>query len=206
MTPNKDTAILAVEKEAIPIGKTLKNGEQQQNNERDSPSIPSTEQSKDISKHDADQVEVPETFTDLDIAISTSNGELRNENDSDVHLDHPSSPLPPKEMGIVNEDHSDDAGQITKSADADVPLKIDSKTQAVDPPVNSESSLKDADVKVETPSIKKKQQELKADDPPTKVQDQLEEAQGLLKTTISTGQSKEARLARVSSLNLLKFL
>lgn len=197
VTPNKNTAILAVEKEAIPIGKTLKNGEQQQNNERDSPSIPSTEQSKDISKHDADQVEVPETFTDLDIAISTSNGELRNENDSDVHLDHPSSPLPPKEMGIVNEDHSDDAGQITKSADADVPLKIDSKTQAVDPPVNSESSLKDADVKVETPSIEKKQQELKADDPPTKVQDQLEEAQGLLKTTISTGQSKEARLARV---------
>lgn len=197
VTPNKDTAILAVEKETFPTGKTLKYGEQQQNNERDAPSIPSTEQSKDFSKHDADQEEVPETFTDLDIAISTSNGELRNENDSDVHLDHPSSPLPPKEMGIVNEDHSDDAGQITKSADADVPLKIDSKTQVVDPPVNSESSLKDADVKVETPSIKKKQQELKADDPPTKVQDQLEEAQGLLKTTISTGQSKEARLARV---------
>lgn len=197
VTPNKDTAILAVEKETIPTGKTLKNGEQQPNNGRDAPSIPSTEQSKDISKHDADQVEVPETFTDLDIAISTSNGELRNENDSDVHLDHPSSSLPPKEMGIVNEDHSDDAGQIAKSADADVPLKIDSKTQVVDPPVNSESSLKDADFKVETPSIKKKQQELKADDQPTKVQDQLEEAQGLLKTTISTGQSKEARLARV---------
>ncbi|XP_052295020.1 golgin candidate 1 isoform X4 [Citrus sinensis] len=148
-----------------------------------------------MSKHDADQVEIPETFTDLDTA--TPNGEILNENDSDVHLNHPPSPLPPKEMGIVNEDRIDDAGQITKSADADAPLKIDSKIQAVDPPVNSESSLKDADVKVETLSNKRKQQALKADDPPTKEQDQLDEAQGLLKTTISTGQSKEARLARV---------
>lgn len=195
VTPNKDTATLAVEKETIPTGKTQKNGEQQQTKERDAPSIPLTEQSKDMSKHDADQVEIPETFTDLDTA--TPNGEILNENDSDVHLNHPPSPLPPKEMGIVNEDRIDDAGQITKSADADAPLKIDSKIQAVDPPVNSESSLKDADVKVETLSNKRKQQALKADDPPTKEQDQLDEAQGLLKTTISTGQSKEARLARV---------
>ncbi|KAH9762540.1 golgin candidate 1 [Citrus sinensis] len=195
VTPNKDTATLAVEKETITTGKTQKNGEQQQTNERDAPSIPLTEQSKDMSKHDADQVEIPETFTDLDTA--TPNGEILNENDSDVHLNHPPSPLPPKEMGIVNEDRIDDAGQITKSADADAPLKIDSKIQAVDPPVNSESSLKDADVKVETLSNKRKQQALKADDPPTKEQDQLDEAQGLLKTTISTGQSKEARLARV---------
>lgn len=195
VTPNKDTATLAVEKETIPTGKTQKNGEQQQTNERDAPSIPLTEQSKDMSKHDADQVEIPETFTDLDTA--TPNGEILNENDSDVHLNRPPSPLPPKEMGIVNEDRIDDAGQITKSADADAPLKIDSKIQAVDPPVNSESSLKDADVKVETLSNKRKQQALKADDSPTKEQDQLDEAQGLLKTTISTGQSKEARLARV---------
>lgn len=197
VTPNKEGATLAVEKETILTGNTQKNGEQQQINERDAPSIPSAEQSEDMSKHEADQVEVPETFTDLDIAISTSNGELLNENDSDVHLDRPPSPLPSKEMGIVNEDHTDDAGQITKSTDADVPLKIDSKTPVVDPPVNSESSLKDADVKVETLSNKKKQQALKADSPPTKVEDQLDEAQGLLKTTISTGQSKEARLARV---------
>lgn len=195
VTPNKDTATLAVEKETIPTGKTQKNGEQQQTNERDAPSIPLTEQSKDMSKHDADQVEIPETFTDLDTA--TPNGEILNENDSDVHLNRPPSPLPPKEMGIVNEDRIDDAGQITKSADADAPLKIDSKIQAVDPPVNSESSLKDADVKVETLSNQRKQQALKADDSPTKEQDQLDEAQGLLKTTISTGQSKEARLARV---------
>ncbi|KAK9208589.1 hypothetical protein WN944_000947 [Citrus x changshan-huyou] len=195
VTPNKDTATLAVEKETIPTGNTQKNGEQQQTNEGDAHSIPLTEQSKDMSKHDADQVEIPETFTDLDNA--TPNGELLNENDSDVHLNHPPSPLPPKEMGIVDEDRIDDAGQITKSADADVPLKIDSKIQVVDPSVNSESSLKDADVKVETPSNKKKQQALKADDPTTKVQDQLDEAQGLLKTTVSTGQSKEARLARV---------
>ncbi|KAG9449123.1 hypothetical protein H6P81_009088 [Aristolochia fimbriata] len=41
------------------------------------------------------------------------------------------------------------------------------------------------------------QQEQKADVPTSKVEDQLDEAQGLLKSTVSTGQSKEARLARV---------
>lgn len=44
---------------------------------------------------------------------------------------------------------------------------------------------------------KKKQQEHKGDASPMKLQDQLDEAQGLLKTAVSTGQSKEARLTRV---------
>ncbi|KAJ4708520.1 golgin candidate 1 [Melia azedarach] len=201
VTSDKDrVAVLAVERETTPSGKTQRNTEQLQNNEKDAPSIPATEPlAKDVAKHDADHVEVPGTVTDMDSPTFTSNGELLNENASDVHVEHSPLPVPPKEIEIVHEDHSDDAGQIIKSEDADVSLKIDierSETQ-VDPPVNSESPSKEADVKVETPVIQKKQQEHKDDDPPTKVQDQLEEAQGLLKTAISTGQSKEARLARV---------
>lgn len=207
VTSDKDrVAVLAVERETTPSGKTQRNTEQLQNNEKDAPSIPATEPlAKDVAKHDADHVEVPGTVTDMDSPTFTSNGELLNENASDVHVEHSPLPVPPKEIEIVHEDHSDDAGQIIKSEDADVSLKIDierSETQ-VDPPVNSESPSKEADVKVETPVIQKKQQEHKDDDPPTKVQDQLEEAQGLLKTAISTGQSKEARLARVSSQDSL---
>ncbi|CAN8257587.1 unnamed protein product [Cochlearia groenlandica] len=43
----------------------------------------------------------------------------------------------------------------------------------------------------------KREQDRGADTTSMKIQDQLEEAQGLLKATVSTGQSKEARLARV---------
>ncbi|KAF8093586.1 hypothetical protein N665_0383s0209 [Sinapis alba] len=42
-----------------------------------------------------------------------------------------------------------------------------------------------------------REQDHRADTTSMKIQDQLEEAQGLLKATVSTGQSKEARLARV---------
>lgn len=42
-----------------------------------------------------------------------------------------------------------------------------------------------------------REQDRRADTTSMKIQDQLEEAQGLLKATVSTGQSKEARLARV---------
>lgn len=47
------------------------------------------------------------------------------------------------------------------------------------------------------PEITQNQQEHKSDSVPLKDQDQLEEAQGLLKSAAKTGQSKEARLARV---------
>lgn len=48
-----------------------------------------------------------------------------------------------------------------------------------------------------SPEIIENQQEDKSDSVPVKDQDQLEEAQGLLKSAAKTGQSKEARLARV---------
>lgn len=47
------------------------------------------------------------------------------------------------------------------------------------------------------PSIQNEQHKEGSRSPVTKVEDQLDEAQGLLKTAVSTGQSKEARLAKV---------
>ncbi|KAM3332180.1 hypothetical protein ACQJBY_027788 [Aegilops geniculata] len=66
---------------------------------------------------------------------------------------------------------------------------------------DTESSVKSQDLKKDNlsdpPEITQNQQEHKSDSVPLKDQDQLEEAQGLLKSAAKTGQSKEARLARV---------
>lgn len=138
------------------------------------------------------------TVAGVDSATSTSNGELLNEKDSDVPVEHP-PPLPVKETQVVKEDHPIDDGQNIKSGEADVPVKTDqekSQSTLTSSPVRKESSLKGADLEVKPLVNEKKQLENKADTSPMTVQDQLDEAQGLLKTAVSSGQSKEARLAR----------
>ncbi|KAL3575109.1 hypothetical protein D5086_023210 [Populus alba] len=104
-----------------------------------------------------------------DSAKSTSNGELLNEKDLD---------------------------------EADVPVNIDqeiSQSTATSSPVNKETSTKVADFKVEPLVNQKKQLENKADSSPVTVQDQLDEAQGLLKAAVSSAQSKEASCSRIKS-------
>ncbi|KAJ6435439.1 hypothetical protein OIU84_000597 [Salix udensis] len=138
------------------------------------------------------------TVAGVDSATSTSNGELLNERDSDVPVEH-RAPLPVKEIQTVKEDHPSDDGQNIKSGEADVPVETDHEKSLSTPtssPVCKESSLKDADLEVEPLANKKTQLENKADTSPMTMQDQLDEAQGLLKTAVSSGQSKEARLAR----------
>ncbi|XP_058753876.1 golgin candidate 1-like [Vicia villosa] len=90
--------------------------------------------------------------------------------------------------------------QIIKAGDLDSNQykdqeKIESVADDVAP--NNDTILKDSDIKAEPTVNQKSQEDHKTDISPEKVQDQLEEAQRLLKTTKSTGQSKEARLARV---------
>ncbi|KAI9192596.1 hypothetical protein LWI28_025261 [Acer negundo] len=200
VTSDKDRANVSVENERTPTVKTEGNSEQQHDTKIESLSIASIEPlQNDIVKHGTDQAEVPEAVDDMDNAMSTSNGELLNENASNVHVEHSASPLHAKEIEIVNEENSNGAGENIKPGDSDVSLKIDNErppSLIADSPVNIENPSNDVDIKVEPPVNKKKQQEQKADKPPGKVQE-LEEAQGLLKTAISTGPSKEARLARV---------
>nr|KJB27163.1 hypothetical protein B456_004G281700 [Gossypium raimondii] len=179
------------------------------NSEKDNPTIPSSELlDPDLVKHSVDQEEVSVSVSNAEASLSTSNGELLNENASDVHVEHPPPSFATKVIEVVSEDHLTDGGQNSDSQTSDVPLKTDqegpqhpqkesSQHVIADSHVNFEAKLKEDDVKVETPVNQKKPQEQNADTPQTVVQDQLDEAQGLLKTTNSTGQSKEARLARV---------
>ncbi|XP_042977336.1 golgin candidate 1-like [Carya illinoinensis] len=208
VTPEKTTAPRLVENDGTPIESVAQtNNSQQQNFEKHPPitapitGIPLTETLiSDVIEHDANHIEVPSTITDAEVVSSSSNGEPINENDPNVHREHPPLSLPAERGEIVNVDHPNDAVQGIKYRDTDVTLKTDEeKSQSVyiDSHGTSDTQLKDVDIKVDPLVNQKRQQDLKADDYPIKVQDQLEEAQGLLKTTVSTGQSKEARLARV---------
>ncbi|KAL1094150.1 hypothetical protein V6Z11_D06G076200 [Gossypium hirsutum] len=142
--------------------------------------------------------EVSAIVSNTEASLSTSNGKLLNEDASNVLVEHPSSPLAAKDIQVASEDHLADGCQNIESQNADVISKTDqerSQPLFADSPVNIEAQLKEDDIKVGTPVNQKKPREQNADTPP--VQDHLEEAQGLLKTTNTTGQSKEARLARV---------
>ncbi|KAK8291731.1 hypothetical protein V6Z12_D06G077400 [Gossypium hirsutum] len=167
--------------------------------EKDNPGFPSPEPlDTNVVKHDTDQEEVSAIVSNTEASLSTSNGKLLNEDASNVLVEHPSSPLAAKDIQVASEDHLADGCQNIESQNADVISKTDqerSQPLFADSPVNIEAQLKEDDIKVGTPVNQKKPREQNADTPP--VQDHLEEAQGLLKTTNTTGQSKEARLARV---------
>ncbi|XP_041993836.1 golgin candidate 1-like isoform X2 [Salvia splendens] len=72
-----------------------------------------------------------------------------------------------------------------------------SQTLHEDAPIKADTLSKDVDLTNEPDFKHKQHQEQETVESPVKVQEQIEEAQGLLKSAISTGQSKEARLARV---------
>ncbi|XP_045792348.1 golgin candidate 1 isoform X1 [Trifolium pratense] len=158
----------------------------------------SKELASDTGKHDTGDVEVLVHDADVDVTTTSSaNNEPVKENASDTHEVDPS----PSPKGIKDHNHESTSTEpITKSGDLDSNPNTDQeKTEPVadDVAPNSDTILKGSDTKAEPIVNQKSQGDHKTDISPKKVQDQLEEAQGLLKTTKSTGQSKEARLARV---------
>ncbi|XP_057968626.1 golgin candidate 1 isoform X2 [Malania oleifera] len=208
ITPDKagkDRTALSFENDEISSSNSIaQTGDEQQHvSDRDasvSETTPSEKIANDGSKDDADHTEDPVKVTDAEAVASTSSGELTNESASDVQERSFPLPFPDTGVVIVDEDHLTDAAPSSMSGDPDVPSKIDperSQSISADVPSNNDTQVKDADLKVETLLNHKKQQDQKSDKSPTKVQEQLDEAQGLLKSAISTGQSKEARLARV---------
>ncbi|XVF34907.1 hypothetical protein REPUB_Repub18cG0098700 [Reevesia pubescens] len=203
LTPDKEKGTLSSDNEGNLSAKSMvqASSELYSNSEKDNPGIASSEPlDTDVVKHDTDQEEVSAIVSNAEVSLSTSNGELLNENASDVLVEHPPSSLAARDIEVVSEDHLTDGSQNIESQSADVSSKTDQERLqplVADSPVNTEAQLKEDDVKVETPVNQKKPQEQVADTPPTIVQDQLDEAQGLLKSTNSSGQSKEARLARV---------
>lgn len=181
LTPENDRAAQLVENEGTPTKSVSQTDDVQQHSfDNDYPmvGIPLTETlANDVVKHDADAMEVPSTVADVEAVSSSSNGEPVNENTSDVHKEQPPLSLPTKEVNIANEDQPIDAGQ-SKPGDTDVTGKIDldsSQSVSTDLPSNSETQLKDADVKVEPLVNQNRQQENKANGSPLKEQDQLDE-------------------------------
>ncbi|CAN6456685.1 unnamed protein product [Victoria cruziana] len=104
-----------------------------------------------------------------------------------------------KTTELENGDHISDGTKEAKLLVEEPILKAEAKKHENAKVETDAENVQGKSVKevTEESTLKKLQQE--NDSAVAKVQDQLDEAQGLLKITTSTGQSKEARLARVCS-------
>ncbi|CAI0425579.1 unnamed protein product [Linum tenue] len=156
-------------------------------------SLPTT--TNEPVEREADSVEVPVTITDP--VIPPSDGETFNDKAIDVSVESTSSPSPAKKIEVVKEHDPVVAVPDTSTRENEVSSKIELEKSSKDSLVSSEKSAKVEELKVESPMHQLKVVEHEGAASPRKIQEQLEEAQGLLKTANSTGQSKEARLARV---------
>ncbi|KAL6519141.1 hypothetical protein OROGR_018461 [Orobanche gracilis] len=139
-----------------------------------------------------------ETSSNAEAMNSNTNGDPVMEEFTDIFIE--SQPDTGKDVEIVNGDSlvdtssfmmSEDAGSLTSSE------LLESQSLHEDAPINSDA-LSDNVLLVIEPDIqnKQQQQEEKTVNSGVEVQEQIEEAHGLLKSAVSTGQSKEARLAR----------
>lgn len=181
VTPENDRAAQLIENDRTPTKSVAQTNDAQQHSiDKDSPmvGIPLTETlANDVVKNDADVMEALSTVADVEAVSLHSNAELVNENTLDIHKEQPPLSLPANGVNIVNEDEPIDAGQ-GKSGDTDGTGNIDqerSQSVSTDSPSNSETHLKDADIKVEPLINQNRQQETKADGSPMKVQDPLDE-------------------------------
>ncbi|PIA42759.1 hypothetical protein AQUCO_02000304v1 [Aquilegia coerulea] len=144
-------------------------------------------------------IEVPSTLNKVE-AASPMIDEFGTEKTIDEHKE--SSALDSHATGVdsVDKDLPADPGHNIKSENDDMSKNIDpvgSELGNLEAHSNNDTRAKNTNTNEETPLTSKKQEESKPDTSSMKVQEQLDEAQGLLKSAITTGQSKEARLSRV---------
>ncbi|KAF6161634.1 hypothetical protein GIB67_017272 [Kingdonia uniflora] len=158
--------------------------------------------SNNMDAHDDSysKMEDPKPVGDLEAINSSKSGGLTTENLIDGEERADSSISVDVGLEIVDGDQPTDACQSVNLENKDVLLKVDKEGSELEISTHSDSDdaqTKNADAKEESLSEANKQLEAKSDNLPLRVQDQLEEAQGLLKSATSSGLSKEARLARV---------
>ncbi|KAL4328654.1 hypothetical protein AHAS_Ahas13G0221700 [Arachis hypogaea] len=146
-----------------------------------------------------DNVEAFDTAPEATTTV-IANGEPGKENALDMPKEYPS----PDTKGIEGstEDKPTNAEQVIKNENLDSDVNMDqerTKSVANDKSSNrgGDTIIQDADIKAESFVNRSTQENHKTDISPKKLQDQLDQAQGLLKAAKSTGQSNEARLARV---------
>ncbi|PIN20595.1 Golgi integral membrane protein [Handroanthus impetiginosus] len=158
-----------------------------------------TSQSETIPNDEAKPVDNhldAETSSNAEAVASNLNGDIRIEEFVDLPLGNSSNAA--KDVEVVNGDSPVDSNQSPMSEDAGSRKSIElSEPQTLheDAPTKTDAQSKDVGLVVEPDISNGQQQEQKT--VAVKVEEQLDEAQGLLKNAISTGQSKEARLARV---------
>ncbi|XP_051152469.1 golgin candidate 1-like [Andrographis paniculata] len=158
------------------------------------------EEVKEVSLH-------PDTDGSANVegAPSTINGDLQSGESADGPVENQSHST--KDIGAVNGDFPFDSTQNINSSNHDV-MSEDTGSQKntdlpkpqglhEDTPTKNDTQLKDSEIVIEPDTRIKQHVEQNVVTPAEDVQEQLEEAHGLLKTTVSSGQSKEARLARV---------
>ncbi|KAL5697571.1 hypothetical protein ACHQM5_028698 [Ranunculus cassubicifolius] len=163
-------------------------------------SIPDSQSAAVAERDGVNEMEVPSTVVDLETARPV-NDEFSIEKTIGEGKEPSPSDSPPAGVDIVDRDIPVEASEEIKTENELVSQKIenvDSESGNVEKiHINNDTPSKDTDTKVDLPLDSNTQEVPKAHADSTKVQEQLDEAQGLLKSAISTGQSKEARLARV---------
>ncbi|XP_010467911.1 PREDICTED: golgin candidate 1 [Camelina sativa] len=179
----------------------------------DAQRVQSLPQSAADTKSDNAPVVASESVVDGDVAES-KHADADIPNDSFVQ---PSPSLPDKEIEVAVSENLVDAPkkgaqrELDDSSKSDLeklesvvhvsPIGEGNVAQSAGDEAKAGTSInleKEQEQKVpDTSTILEREKDRRADKTIMKIQDQLEEAQGLLKATVSTGQSKEARLARV---------
>ncbi|KAK9099049.1 hypothetical protein Syun_026094 [Stephania yunnanensis] len=202
MASDKDRLALSSENagdessnDAIQTGKELQFEMKKEGTSSDNPSV--EKQPNDFGEHnDSDKILVTATTNALEAVEPSINSESTAETTLNDHETSASDFVAVQDEGN-NRDIPIDSDPDKMSRDGGASLKLVQEglgLESAEKIINDDNEVKDDSVKEESISDAKKQQE-KIDQ--IRVQDQLDEAQGLLKTTVSTGQSKEARLAKV---------
>ncbi|KAI4377404.1 hypothetical protein MLD38_015035 [Melastoma candidum] len=154
---------------------------------------------RDYASQESRNESIPASQTVAENSDLTSNNGPAIEDVPDVSDDYPRS-TQPAEVQNADEPQPVNSVQIHEMQEASVLTDADQeKSGPVEPEdsIRNDSSNIETDQKVEPPHSRKPVTHKKENSPSVKLQEQLDEAQGLLKNTVSTGQSKEARLARV---------
>ncbi|XP_073317104.1 golgin candidate 1-like isoform X2 [Primulina huaijiensis] len=141
---------------------------------------------------------IAENSSNVESVASNSNGNLRMENFADILVGNPSNSSKFVETGNRKApfDSNQNMTEENEGSSRDIEFS-ESQTLNENTPSISKAQSKDVALVTEPGNQGNNNQEQETITSHVKVQEQLDEAQGLLETAISTGQSKEARLARV---------
>ncbi|XP_056176865.1 golgin candidate 1-like isoform X2 [Syzygium oleosum] len=203
--PDGDTSSGLVENEGSHLHRSLTSTDDEHFNDlnKDIPvegnATPPEKQANDMINHDLRNDEVPAAEPIVETPVSSLSGDVVNKNAPDAREERSASPPLTKVVEVADEDFSVDKRKNIEVEAINAPTKIEqerSQSAINEVPSSNGGEMKTADEIVVSSPKREKDSEHK-EQASMKLQEQLDEAQGLLKAATSSGQSKEARLARV---------